>query len=469
MGRAKRKIIENLEITDIVQEGKGLGRKNDFVVFVKNTIPGDVVDAVVIKNKTNFKEAQPVKFHKFSDYRISPQCKHFDLCGGCKWQNISYENQLKFKQKIVLDAFERIAKVKIDKIFDILPSPNNFFYRNKLEFTFSSRRWLTKDEINTRNNLNANGLGFHLPGMFDRIIDIDECLLQSDLSNKIRNNVKKFAIEQGLNFYDTRNHTGFLRNLIIRNSFATDEYMVILIVGEKNNPDTFKILDFIKQNFEQVKSLYYIENIKTNDNYADLEAVHYFGKEVIEEKIGDFWFQIGPKSFFQTNPVQAGNLYAKALEFAELKGTENVLDLYTGTGTIALFISQKAKKIVGIETIAEAVEDARKNAKLNNIGNAEFITGQVEDILTVKFIKTYGKPEVVFMDPPRAGVHKNAIATLLKAKPQKIIYISCNPATQARDIAMLSSEYSVEKIQSVDMFPQTFHVENIALLKIIEN
>jgi 23S rRNA (uracil1939-C5)-methyltransferase len=463
MGR-KKKIISEVEITDIVPEGKGLGRKDDLVIFVKNTIPGDIVDVLIQRNKSSYKEGIAIYYHKYSDLRVQARCKHFDLCGGCKWQNITYEQQLKFKQKIVYDAFERIAKVEIDQRNEILPSANIYYYRNKLEYTFSSRRWLTKDEMEGGRPLSAEGLGFHLAGMYDRIIDIEECLLQSQMSNEIRNAVRDFARQNKLGFYDTRNHQGFLRNLIIRNSFFSDEYMVVLVVGEYQKDNIDALLNYVKEKFSKVSSIYYIVNSKKNDSYADLEPVLFWGKKVIEEKMGTMRFKIGPKSFFQTNPVQAKRLYDIVLEYADLKGEEIVYDLYTGTGTIALYAAQNAKKVIGIEAIKEAIDDAWENAELNDVRNCDFVVGDMKDVLNDEFVIKNGFPDVVLLDPPRAGVHTDALNIIKKAEPKKIVYISCNPATQARDINILAEKYKVLKIQPVDMFPHTFHVENIALL-----
>ncbi len=462
----RKKIIENLLITDIVPDGKGLGRKNDLVVFVKDVIPGDVVDALVVKSKTSFKEAKPVKFHKYSNLRIKPVCKHFGLCGGCKWQNIKYEQQLKYKQKIVTDAFERIAKTKIGQISKILPSKEVFYYRNKLEYTFSKHRWLTKDEINSEKRFDTNGLGFHVPGMYDRIVDIDECFLQSKFSDEIRNSVGKFAKENNLDFFDIRNNSGFLRNLIVRNSRWSNEYMVIVIFGNNDMKKRNLLLNFISENFHQITSLYYIINEKKNDNYADLKPVLFSGNEFISEKMGDLKFRIGPKSFFQTNTSQAKKLYDITMNFADLKGSEIVYDLYTGTGTLALYASHKAKKVVGIEIIEEAITDAKKNAEINRIKNAKFVAGDIKLLLKDDFILHNGKPDVVILDPPRAGIHKDVLKVLKNSQPNKIVYISCNPASQARDVGMLSDKYKVVKIQPVDMFPHTYHIENVALLTI---
>lgn len=468
MRKRRRKIIEEIKITDIVPEGKGLGRKNDLVIFVKDVVPGDVVDVVITRNKTAFKEGKPIKFHKLSNLRIDAKCQHFQLCGGCKWQNILYEQQLIFKQKIVEDAFNRIAKVPIDEQFSIIKSQNTFYYRNKLEYTFSSRRWLTEQEITKNQPINANGLGFHLPGMFDRILDIEKCLLQSDMSNTLRNSIKKFAIEQKIEFFDPRQQTGFLRNLIVRSSNATNEYMLIIIIANDDQQKMGILTNFIALNFPKLSSLYYIVNTKKNDSYADLKPILAYGKEVITEKIGDLKFNIGAKSFFQTNSLQTKKLYDIVLDFTNLSGSEIVYDLYSGTGTIALYVSKKAKKIVGIEIIKEAIDDAKKNAKLNNIENVAFFSGDMKNILTADFIKQNGQPNVVIIDPPRAGIHHDALKVILKAKPEKIVYVSCNPATQARDINILANNYKVLKIQPIDMFPHTFHVENVALLKKIE-
>ena len=463
--RRKKEIITEVEITDIVPEGKGLGRKDDLVIFVKNVVPGDIVDVLITRNKPGFKEGQIAKFHKKSELRVDAKCSHSELCGGCKWQNISYNDQLKFKQKIVQDAFERIAKVKVGETLEILPSEKKYFYRNKLDYTFSSRRWFTKDEIDNGQKLTSNGLGFHLPGMFDRILDINECLLQSELSNQIRNSVKEFAIKNNLIFYDTREHSGFLRNLIVRNSESTGEYMIILIVGENNKQQIEDVLNHIKSNFTEVSSLFYILNEKSNDSYADLEPILFYGSETITEKFGNIKFKIGAKSFFQTNSNQAKNLYDIAIDFADLQGDEIIYDLYTGTGTIALYASEKAKKVIGIETVKESIDDANKNAEINNVKNCEFFVGDMKDVLTNEFISQNGIPDVVLIDPPRAGIHPDALKVIKNANPEKIIYISCNPGTQARDINKLSDKYDVIKIKPVDMFPHTFHVENVALLK----
>lgn len=466
--RKKRnnKVIENLEIIDIVPEGKGLGRKDDLVIFVKNVVPGDIVDVVITRNKPSFKEGKAINFHKYSDLRVDAKCSHFDLCGGCKWQNITYEQQLKFKQKIVEDAFQRIAKVEIDEIFPIMQSPETYFYRNKLEYTFSSRKWLEKSQLQDAENINMNGLGFHLPGMFDRILDINQCYLQSTISDKIRNGVREFALKNEYTFYDTREHRGFLRNLVVRSSNSTGEYMIVLIVGKNDEQKISDILNFIADNFNEVTSIYYIVNEKKNDSYSDLKPVLFKGNEFIIENLGNLKFQIGPKSFFQTNTNQAKQMYDVALNFANLNGTETVYDLYTGTGTIALYASQKAKNVIGVEIIKEAIDDANKNAEINNISNAKFVVGDMKDVLNNQFVTENGKPDVVLLDPPRAGVHQDALEVIKNAEPNKIVYISCNPGTQARDVAILSDKYDVLKIMPFDMFPHTFHVENIALLEL---
>ncbi len=462
----KHRIINELQITDIVTEGKGLGRKDDMVIFVKDVVPGDVVDVIITKNKTSFKEGIVKQFIKYSDLRINAKCKHFELCGGCKWQNIEYEQQLKFKQKIVTDAFDRIAKTSINQVNNIIGSENIFYYRNKLEYTFSSRRWLYPDEMTDNRPESANGLGFHLPGMFDRVLDIEECLLQSELSNKILNKVKEFAISNNYEFYDTRNHKGFLRNLIIRNSVATDEIMVIMVFGDDEQEKINRILNHITEELPEVSSLFYIINKKTNDSYADLEPIHFNGKKYLTEKLRNIEFRIGPKSFFQTNTVQAKHMYDIAKEYADLKGNETVYDLFCGTGSIGIYLANSAAKVVGVEIIKEAIEDAKINAQINNIQNISFYSADIKDVLIDSFFEQNGMPDVVVFDPPRAGIHKDAIETIKKIKPKKIVYISCNPATQARDIEIFSDLYKVQKIQPVDMFPHTFHIENVALLEL---
>ncbi len=464
--RRKRplKIYENVEIIDIADKGKGIAKVDELVIFVNQVVPGDIVDVKIVKQKRNYKEAAVIKFHKYSDKRSEPKCEHFGLCGGCKWQNMPYEEQLKFKQKQVEAALQRIGKVDISGINSIIGSENTYFYRNKLEYTFSNRRWFTDKEIRPEEERNADGLGFHIPGMFDRIVDINKCWLQAEPSNAIRLSVKDFATKNNYEFYDVRNHVGFLRNLVIRTS-TTGEFMIILLVAKNDKEKIEEIMNHILSEFPTVTSLFYIVNSKKNDSYFDLEPKLFHGKDFILEKMGDLQFKIGPKSFYQTNSEQGHELYKITEKFAKLTGNEIVYDLYTGTGTIANFVAKNAKQVVGIEYIPEAIEDAKLNAKLNNIKNTKFFAGDMKDIFTDKFINENGKPDVIILDPPRAGIHKNVIEAIKYASPQKIVYVSCNPSTQARDIELLSDIYDVKDIQPVDMFPHTHHIENVLLME----
>lgn len=462
----KGQIIENLEITDIVVEGKALGRFEEFVVFVFDAIPGDVVDVRISKKKNSYAEGFIVNFKKYSEFRQNSICKHFGTCGGCRWQNISYEKQLEFKEKLVRDNFERIAKMKPKQYFPILGSENTFFYRNKLEYTFSNRRWLEKDQLEKLEQIDVRGLGFHLPRMFDRVVDIEECFLQSEFSNQIRNEVRLFAKQNNLEFADTRLHNGFLKNLIVRNTVFTNEIMVIFVFGYQDNQKISLLLDHVKTVFPQINSLIYFINQKLNDSIADLNYTVFSGNGFITEVLQNKQFRIGPKSFFQTNSKQAENLYKIAIEFAQLNGSQIVYDLYTGTGTIAQLVSPKAKKVIGIEVIDTAIDDARNNAELNNLDNINFFVGEVEKILNDDFFAKNGKPDIVIVDPPRSGLHPKVVEAIERSRPQRIVYVSCNPSTQARDIALLSNSYNLEKIMPVDMFPHTFHIENVAMLEL---
>ncbi|MBC8320647.1 MAG: 23S rRNA (uracil(1939)-C(5))-methyltransferase RlmD [Bacteroidetes bacterium] len=462
---------ENVEITDAAAEGKCIARINEKVVFVPMAAPGDIVDIQIVKKRKSYLEGKITKFHTYSSQRRDPICSHFGLCGGCKWQHISYENQLINKQKQVKDNFDRIAKVEIGKFFPIIGVENEYYYRNKLEFTFSDRRWLTNLDTPKEKggHQNTNGLGFHLPGMFDKILDIDHCYLQKEPSNDIRLAIKEYALEKGLEFYNVRNHEGFLRNLIIRTS-STSELLVILIF-RYDDIDIAEILQNISDKFPVITSLMYVVNEKNNDTIWDLEIKLFKGKPYLFEEMQSpvsnndaLKFKVGPVSFYQTNSLQAFKLYKAAFDFADFKGDELVYDLYTGTGTIAAFIANSVKKVVGIEYIEQAIEDAKENASLNNINNIEFFVGDMAKILTPEFINENGKPDVIITDPPRAGMHEKVVKQILLAEPKKIVYVSCNPATQARDIALLSEKYDVVKTQPVDMFPQTHHVENVALL-----
>lgn len=465
MGKRRKRLplIEDLEIIDIASEGKAIGKYNDMVVFVVGAIPGDIIDVQVSKKKKRYLEAFPVKFKKHSDLRVDAKCEHFGVCGGCKWQSLPYEKQLFYKQKQVLDNFKHLGKIEIDEVNNILPAPEIYYYRNKLEYTFSNKRWLTKEEVESDvefNNIPA--LGFHVPKMFDKIVDVNHCHLQGNYSNEIRNFIRKYALEKELEFFDIRKNEGFLRNLVVRNT-AQGELMIILVAFEENQK-LFDLLDAVYSEFPQITSLNYIINKKLNDSYADLDVVTYKGKDHLMEQMGELKFKVSPKSFYQTNSKQAFNLYQKTLEFADLQNDDIVYDLYTGTGTIANFVAKKAKKVIGIEYVEDAIKDAKINSEINNINNTSFYAGDMKDVFTAGLISKEGKPDVVILDPPRAGMHPDVVNTILNASPERIVYVSCNPATQARDISLMNDKYKTVKIQPVDMFPHTHHVENIALL-----
>jgi len=457
--------IEGLTIENAASEGKCVGRYEGMVVFVENVAPGDVVDVLVKKKKKSFFEGAPIKFHSYSKDRVEPFCIHNDLCGGCKWQHLSYNKQLELKQQQVKDNLERIGKIDTSCMQPILGVENNKYYRNKLEFTFANKRWLTKEEINSGTDFDRRGLGFHLPGQFDKVLDIQECHLQHPLSNAIRNKFKAFALSKTFSFYDISEHKGFLRNLIIRNS-NLDEWMAILQVAYGTKEEIDECMSFLANEFPEITSAYYIVNTKKNETFYDIDPVLFYGKEYIREEMDGLIFKIGPKSFFQTNSKQALLLYRKAIEMAGLKGGENIYDLYTGTGTIANFVARKAKQVVGIESVKEAIDDAIFNSEQNGINNTIFYTGDMKDLLNERLFEKHGKPDVVITDPPRAGMHENVVKAILNAAPEKIVYVSCNPATQARDLALLKEKYKVTGIQAVDMFPHTHHVENIVSLEL---
>jgi len=466
VGRDRKKlpIIENVEITNIAAEGKAIAKIDNKVVFVTKVIPGDVVDLQITRKRKSYMEAVPVLFRKYSDKRLTPVCEHFEVCGGCKWQNLPYEEQLKYKHQQVIDNLQRIAKVELPEIDYILPSEKTTFYRNKLEFTFSNNRWLTKEEIQKEGKIERNNaLGFHVPGLWDKIVHINKCWLQPEPSNAIRNEVKKYTDEHKLSFFDLRKQEGFLRNLIIRTS-STGELMAIVVFYYEDADERINLLNHLAFLFPEITSLMYIINTKSNDSITDQEVVLFKGKDHIFEQMEDLKFKIGAKSFYQTNSGQAYRLYKVARDFAGLTGKEIVYDLYTGTGTIANFVAKQAKKVIGIEYVPEAIEDAKINSEINTIHNTEFFAGDLKDILTSSFIKQHGKPDVIITDPPRAGMHPDVVETILNAAPEKVVYVSCNPATQARDIQLFSVKYKVIKVQPVDMFPHTYHVENIVLL-----
>ncbi len=470
--RKIRQVFNNVEIIDAGSEGKAIAKVDNKVIFVPFVVPGDVVDIQITKSKKSFKEGKAIKIHQYSKLRIEPKCVHFGICGGCKWQNMSYDHQLFFKQKQVKDNLERIAKVEIPEIMDILPSNDQYYYRNKLEYTFSDRKWLVHFDKNEDNSgINFNGVGFHIPRMFDKIVDIDHCCLQLEPSNKIRLSIKHYAFKNDLTFYNSRRWEGFLRNLLIRTS-STGDLMVIMVVNDKDKEKIESLMNHIKTNFPEITSMFYVVNHKKNDDLSDQEFVLFHGNPYIHEKMATIndpkkflTFKIGPISFYQTNSDQAYNLYKIAADFADFKGHEIVYDLYTGTGTIANFVAPAVKKVIGLEYIPSAVEDANENSKINKIENTIFYAGAIEKIMDEDFIQKNGWPDIIITDPPRAGMHTKVIDQLLKILPERIIYISCNPATQARDIALLDELYFVKKIQPVDMFPQTHHVENVILLK----
>lgn len=466
MGRRK-KTLQNVTITGIADKGMGVGRTEDGkVVFVEEVAPGDVVDVLVLRKKKSVMQGIPLAYHHYSADRVEPVCAHFQVCGGCKWQHLSYEKQLAHKEKVVRDALQRIGKIEVQDFQPILGAADTTFYRNKMEFAFSNKRWLTKEEIETNADLDRDhALGFHRPGQFDKIVDIDQCWLQPEPSNKIRNTVKAIAIEQGLSFFDNREKEGFLRSLLLR---ITDigEIMVLVSFGADDEAKRKTFLDAILQRFPQITTLVYCINTKVNDYLMDLDMITYHGKGYIEEQLGHVRFKIGPKSFFQTNTRQGKNLYDIAVEFAGLQGNENVYDLYTGVGSIALYMAQNCQQVVGIEEIEAAIVDARENAKLNDIDNTVFYAGDVKDILTQEFVDKYGKPDVLITDPPRAGMHQAVVDMLLQLESPRIVYVSCNPATQARDLHLLAAKYDVLKARPVDMFPHTHHIENVALLEL---
>ena len=473
MGRRNRRKLpayENVEIIDLAAEGKAIAKivvgddeQREIVVFVKDCIPGDIVDIQVNRKKKSFMEAYPIKFHKYSDKRIEAKCSHFGVCGGCKWQSLPYQEQLIYKHKQVVGQLTHIGGIELPQAEEILASEKEYFYRNKLEFTFSNRRWLTKEEISDETIENMNALGFHIPKMFDKIVDVETCYLQKDPSNRIRLTIRQYALDNKLDFYDLRNEHGFLRNLIVRTS-TTDDLMVILSFYHENEEQREKLLSFVQSEIPEITSLMYVINPKKNDTITDLPVKLFAGKDHIFEQMEDLRFKIGPKSFYQTNSEQAYNLYSLVREYADLQGNEIVYDLYTGTGTIANFVAKKAKKVVGVEYVPEAIEDAKVNSEINKIENTAFYSGDMKDVLSNEFVEQNGKPDTIIVDPPRAGMHKDVVKVILNAEPEKIVYVSCNAATQARDIQLLDEKYKVTRYRPVDMFPHTAHVENIALL-----
>jgi len=465
VGRKKElPLLEKVKITDIGAEGNALARVENQVVFVPMLVPGDIVDIKIKKKRKKYLEGRVVRFHEYSPDRIKPVCIHFGVCGGCKWQHLPYSFQLKYKEKQVADNLSRIGKVNLPLLLPIIGSSDVFYYRNKLEFTFSDKRWLTKEEISSDNDYEKqDALGFHIPGLFDKVLDIRECHLQPDPSNAIRDAVRRYAHKKALQFFNLRQQSGFLRNLIIRNT-REGKVMVIVVFFLDEKERREGLLDYLASEFPQITSLFYIINSKKNDSLTDQEAILYKGDDHLIEQMDRLKFRIGPKSFYQTNSNQALRLYQIAKDFAGLTGSEVVYDLYTGTGTIANFVAGSAKKVIGIEYVDEAVKDAIYNSEMNDIKNTEFYSGDLKNVLTSQFMNIHGSPDVIITDPPRAGMHEDVIKTILDASPSRIVYVSCNPSTQARDVQLLSEKFEVVKVQPVDMFPHTHHVENIVLM-----
>lgn len=469
MARKKKQLplIENVEIIDIAAEGKAIAKIDDLVVFVPYVIPGDVVDLQITRKKNKYAEGKVVRFVSKSPNRVEAFCEHFGICGGCKWQVLPYSEQLKFKQKQVTDNLTRIGKIELPEITPILGSEKTDFYRNKLEFTFSNKKWLTQEQLNegvSFDEMNMNALGFHIPGCFDKVLDIHKCWLQDDISNQIRNFIKSYCFDKGYTFFDLRNRGGLMRNIIVRTS-TTGELMLIVIFYDDEKEQREDLLNAIANQFTQITSLLYVINQKANDTIGDQDVLTWKGNDAIYEEMEGLKFKIGPKSFYQTNSEQAYNLYKVARDFAQLTGDELVYDLYTGTGTIANFVARQARQVVGIEYVEDAIVDARVNSEYNGIENTLFYAGDMKDILTQDFINQHGRPDVIITDPPRAGMHDDVINVILFAAPERIVYVSCNPATQARDLALMDEKYKVTKVQPVDMFPHTHHVENVVLLE----
>lgn len=463
MSRRNLPIYQDILITGIAAEGKAITRIDDIVVFVPYCVPGDVVDLQVTKKKHSFMEARVLHYKSFSSQRCQPVCAHYGTCGGCKWQILPYEEQLRYKQQQIVDNLTRIGKVELPPIQPILGSKQIYHYRNKLEFTFADHQWLTTEEMKAGVPFQP-GLGFHMPNCFDKVMQVNECHLMDPLNDAIRNGVYQFAVDHQMSFYNEHAHCGQLRNLMIRNN-EQGEYMVVVVFGEPLTKEGEALLHYLHDEFKQIVSLQYVINEKFNDTIGDLDVQVFYGTEAIIEKMENLQFKVGPKSFYQTNTEQAYELYKVVRNFAQLTGNELVFDLYTGTGTIANFVASKAKQVIGIEYVPEAIEDAKLNAQYNHLDNTLFFAGDMKDILTQNFVEKYGKPDVIITDPPRAGMHEDVINTILFAAPKRIVYVSCNPATQARDLNLLDGAYKVVAVQPVDMFPHTQHVENVVLLE----
>jgi 23S rRNA (uracil1939-C5)-methyltransferase len=473
VGRKKRNIVlENIRVEDYAAEGKSLARVDGKVIFIENVVPGDVVDVQLHRNKKDWAEGRALRFRSLSPERTEPFCPHFGVCGGCQWQMLPYEKQLEYKQRQVKDNLQRIAKVLLPEMQPIMGAVETMFYRNKIEYTFGNKRFLTRQELGDVSVSNEQDVaGFHAKGMFDKIVDIHTCYLQAEPTNGVRNAIREFARRNHYSFYDIRNHTGLLRTMQVR-LCTTGELMLNIVFGEDDPEKRNALLEYVLSQFPAITTLLYTINTKMNDSLHDLEPVTWYGKGYVIEKLSAgpggeaFQFKIGPKSFFQTNTKQAERLYRVAADFAELSGTETVYDLYCGTGSIGIFVSKKAKKIIGVEMVAAAVEDARENAALNNLEYASFFAGDVSDVCDDAFFLTHGRPDVIITDPPRAGMQEKLVKKILEIAAPTVVYISCNPATQARDLGLLDEKYAVAKIQPVDMFPHTLHIENIVQLKL---
>ena len=461
-------ILTDILITDVAAEGKAIAKVDNLVIFVPYVVPGDVVDLQIKRKKHSYAEAEAIAIKKYSELRAKPFCKHFGVCGGCKWQCLPYEEQLRFKQKQVADNLTRIGKIELPEMMPILGSKHVARYRNKLEFGFSNKKWLTSEQVASGVQFDCmDAVGFHIPGAFDKILDIEECHLMDDINNRLRNGIRAYALAHGLTFFDLRQQTGLLRNMMLRTS-ATGEIMLLMqfcMRGADDEAQAKALLEHLHATFPEVTSLLYVNNTKCNDTIGDLDVITFAGTPFIYETMEGLRFKVGPKSFYQTNTEQAYELYKVARDFAALTGDELVYDLYTGTGTIANFVARQARQVVGIEYVPEAIEDAKVNAELNGLDNTLFYAGDMKDILTTDFIERHGKPDVIIADPPRAGMHADVVNAILFAAPRRIVYVSCNPATQARDLALLDAGYRVTKVQPVDMFPQTHHVENVVCLE----
>jgi 23S rRNA (uracil1939-C5)-methyltransferase len=473
MRKMRNVVLENLHVDGYAAGGKSIARHEGKVVFIDGAVPGDRVDVRLSKSKKDWAEGKAIRFSYFSADRVTPFCAHFGVCGGCKWQMLPYEKQLEYKQQEVADQMQRIGKIELPDMLPIVGSAQTRYYRNKLEFTFSSKKYYTQEEIDAL-PMHADGprglpsipaLGFHVPGSFDKVIDIEECFLQATPTNEIRNAIREYALEQAISFYDIRNHTGLLRNLMVR-LCTTGDLMVNVVFGEEEKDARIGLMDFIKNTFPQISSLYYTINRKSNDSLQDQTPILYDGQPYAIEQLGELKFRVGPKSFFQTNTKQAEKLYQITKDFADLKGTEVVYDLYCGTGSIGIFLSDQAQKVIGVEVIDEAIADAKENVAINGIQNASFFVGDAAAVCDDAFFNLHGKPDVIITDPPRAGMHENLVNQILQMEAPIVVYVSCNPATQARDLQLLSEKYKVASIQPVDMFPHTHHIENVVKLSL---